>query len=348
MIDYTQTNIRKVVIHEIGNRSQDELLRLSKNEINLNDPLLRELFVKYFISPFKTDLYYNLFHDIELKMNEVYVCANRIFENVNTFHEQSINLAKHLYDKSGHPNIKEGEFYIVYFEDCMIQGQTTNAIGLFKSENKDTFLKVYSSGDNFEIECQQGININKLDKGCLIFNIDEENGYVVAVVDNTNKGAEAHYWIDDFLHVRQRQDEYFDTQNVMSMCRDFVTKKLPTQSGIDKADQAELINESMKFFKEKDTFDFEEFGNEVLKVPEFIKNFNDFSNQYQQERNIEIPDSFAISDSAVKKQTRAFKSVIKLDKNFHIYVHGNNQYIKRGYDESTGLYYYQLFFKEEL
>lgn len=68
-----------------------------------------------------------------------------------------------------------------------------DAVGLFKSENKDTFLKVYPSGDGFEIESQQGVNINKLDKGALIFNTDKENGYIVAIVDNTNKGAEAHY-----------------------------------------------------------------------------------------------------------------------------------------------------------
>lgn len=76
--------------------------------------------------------------------------------------------------------------------------------------------------------------------------------------------------------------------------------------------------------------------------------FSNFSNKYQQDKEIELSDNFTISDSAVKKQARAFKSIIKLDKNFHIYVHGNNQYIKRGYDEATGMHYYQLFFKEEL
>ncbi|MFQ9503659.1 MAG: hypothetical protein ACLR1G_06560 [Alistipes indistinctus] len=41
------------------------------------------------------------------------------------------------------------------------------------------------------------------------------------------------------------------------------------------------------------------------------------------------------------------KSVIKLDRNFHIYVHGNNQYIRKGYDEETCMNYYQLLFNEE-
>lgn len=346
MIDYTQSNVHKVVIHNVGNKYQDEHLSLSKNEIELKDVLIRELLIKYFITPFKSELYYNFIHDINLSMNEVFVCVNQIFENPNSLYEQSIHLAKHLYNKSEHPNIKGGEFYVVYFKDCIINNEKTDVIGLFKSENKDTFLKVYSLEDSFEIESQQGININKLDKGCLIFNIDKENGYTIAIVDNTNK-TEAHYWIDDFLQVRQRQDEYYNTQNVMSMYKTFVTKELPQQFEVTKADQAELINESVKFFKGKEEFDFEDFGNEVLKQPEVIQSFNDFSNKYQQERDIEIADNFTISDAAVKKQSRAFKSVIKLDKNFHIYVHGNNQYIKKGYDETTGMHYYQLFFKEE-
>jgi hypothetical protein len=57
-------------------------------------------------------------------------------------------------------------------------------------------------GEGFEIESEKGVNINKLDKGCLIFNTEKEKGYIVAVVDNTNKGADAQYWVDDFLHVQ--------------------------------------------------------------------------------------------------------------------------------------------------
>ena len=34
----------------------------------------------------------------------------------------------------------------------------------------------------------------------------QTQGYVVAIVDNTNKGVEAQYWTDDFLHIRQRKE----------------------------------------------------------------------------------------------------------------------------------------------
>ena len=148
-----------------------------------------------------------------------------------------------LYEKSNHPKIKGGEFYVVYFKDCIVNDVMVDAVGLFKSENKDTFLKVYPSEDGFEIESQQGVNINKLDKGCMIFNTDKEHGYMVAVVDNINKGVEAHYWIDDFLHVRQRKDGYYNTQNVMLLTKNFIAKELPQAfDSVSKADQAELLN----------------------------------------------------------------------------------------------------------
>ena len=55
--------------------------------------------------------------------------------------------------------------------------------------------------------------------------------------------------------------------------------------------------------------------------PEVMASFNEYKNNFQIEREIEIEDGFAISESAVKKQARIFKSVLKLDKNFHVYIH---------------------------
>ena len=58
-------------------------------------------------------------------------------------------------------------------------------------------------------------------------------------------------------------------------------------------------------------------------------------------------DNFEISVHAVKQQAKVFKSVLKLDKNFHIYIHGNRQLIEKGFDEATGRNYYKLYFDNE-
>ena len=343
-IHFTETTIYNFIIHSVGNKTAEENCFLSQNTIAVNQEV-KELLTHYFVSSFKSSEYFNFYHDMDIKMNEVFSCASTIFDNPQTLPEQSVNLAKHLYEQSVHPKIKGGEFYVVCFKNCIIDGETVDAIGLFKSENKDTFLKVYPAGDGFEIESEKGININKLDKGCLIFNTEPEKGYVVAVVDNTNKGIEAHYWIDDFLHVRQRKDEYYNTQNFLSLAKNFIKEELPQHIDISTPDQADLLKKSITFFKEKDNFNIEEFNNEVIEQPEIIAKFNQYKSEYAKDFEMDFEDNFAISESAVKKQARIFKSVIKLDKNFHIYIHGDRNLIEQGEDKKGK--FYKVYYQEE-
>ncbi len=345
MEEYIKCNIKSLSIHKVGNKHEDELFQTSEKEVKLSDPNIRELLVKYFLSPFKSNERFNFYHDSDLKYNEVYGYISDIFDNPDTLLEKSVNLAQHLYEQSIHPKIKGGEFYTIYFEDYMMDGETVDAIGLFKSENKDTFLKVFPSEGSFEIESQQGINIDKLDKGCLIFNANRENGYIVAAIDNTNKGVEAQYWMDHFLHVREQKDEYHDTQNLLSLCKNFVKNELPQQFEVSKADQVDILNKSVKFFKENDRFNMTEFTNEVIGQPDMIESFNQYKSTFQEDYDIEIADNFAISESAVKKQARLLKSVIKLDKNFHIYIHGNRSLIEQG--EDTKGKFYKVYYQEE-
>jgi hypothetical protein len=103
----------------------------------------------------------------------------------------------------------------------------------------------------------------------------------------------------------------------------------------------------MKFLNEKESFDINDFENEVIEQPEVKDSFKNYRQKYEEEKQVKINDDFEVSLPAVKKHQKAFKSVIKLDKNFHVYVHGNRQRIVKGYDENTGLHYYQLFFEEE-
>jgi hypothetical protein len=59
-----------------------------------------------------------------------------------------------------------------------------------------------------------------------------------------------------------------------------------------------------------------------------------------------ITDEFEVSQQAVKKQARVFKSVLKLDKNFSIYIHGDKSFVERG-KESDGRKYYKFYYDIE-
>ena len=153
MHNFIESTIKKINVHKVGNKLNDENIYFSKSNIEI-DESINALLMNYYLSPFQSPEYFNLYHDIDINMNEVFVCASAIFANPETLLEQSVHLAKHLYEQSTHPKIKGGEFYTVYFKDCIIDGETVDAVGLFKSENKDTFLKVYPKGDGFEIESE--------------------------------------------------------------------------------------------------------------------------------------------------------------------------------------------------
>lgn len=360
---FESSSISAVAIHRVGNKETDEGYILSGKLQKLNEQL-QDVLVRYFLTPFKVEEYYHLYDDDDnLMMNVVYQCAKHVFEDSDTLLEESQQVARHLYDACMHPNIKSGDLFVVYFSECQINGETVDAFGIFKSENKSQFLKVSHDEEEFETEngeqqaqngtsavfrmdVDKGIDIGKLDKGAIIFNSEADKGFVVSVVDSTNRGMDAAYWKDNFLHVRQRQDEYYNTHQVMQVYKKFVTDEMPQEyEQLSRADQADLLNKSVNFFKQNDSFDLDDFTRDVIGQPEVIDHFKEYKENYEREYDMQLPDSFEISEGAVKKQARSYKSVIKLDKNFHIYVHGDRKLIEQGEDEKGK--YYKVYYNEE-
>lgn len=334
----------KIVVHRVGNKINQEGLFLSSEELEQEEELKKQL-SDFFLGAFKSEEQFCFYHDTSLNLNQVFSSVSEIFEDKEKFLWESENIAKHLYEVAENPRIQGGELFIVYFEGEETDAGKIDSIGIFKVEKKQTFLKINAGeNDNYEIEKDFGIGLSKLDKGALIYNNSKETGYVVSVVDN-NKNGDMYYWFEDFLKVRQRDDDYFHTQETLSVYKDYITKQLPQEFEVSKADQADFLNKSINFFKEKEEFNFDEFANEVLEDQNVIDSFVNFKTDYEQETQVSISEDFAINPTAVKKQQRYFKSVIKLDKNFHIYVHGDRKMIETGQDEKGK--FYRLYFEKE-
>jgi hypothetical protein len=344
MFNFKESILSSLTVHHIGNQSENEGIKLGKSTISVDDDL-RLLLKNYFLKPFKEQGLYTLSHSTDLSLNELYAYTSSIFADPDALYLQSINIAKHLYESSQHPMIKNGELYVVYFDECVIDDEITDAVGIFKSENKDTYLKVYPQNDSYEIAQEEGININKLDKGCLIFNTEKDHGYKVAIIDSTNKGGEeAKFWKEDFISAKPREDNFYHTQNYMQLCKNFAVEAFDEATRVD---QIDLVQNSVNYFKEKETFNVKEFEEEVMQAPEVIEKFQDYKTEFAENNQVKLYDEFDVSASAVKQGNKFIKSVIKLDKNFHLYVHGNRKNIERGFDEERQQYYYMLFFENE-
>ncbi len=349
MLDLSNATIDKIIVHKIGNPSRDEQLVCSRTAFPLNDSDLEAVLSRYFLSPFhKKDLgFYNFRHDTDLDLNEMYHYAGRMFTPGESFDLQSVNIAKHLYDKSHHPKVKSGELYIVYLNNCMVDDELTDALGIFKSENKDTFLKVYASGEGCNIEYQDGININKLDKGCLIFNTEKDMGYKMCIVDKTN-AEESQFWKDQFLKVSPRDDDFYQTRSQMALCKSFCNSVLTEDNDISRNRQLEVKEKVVQYFTEKEEFVAQDFEQEVLQESVVIDAYRDYRKQFAEQNNLLTKETFDIAQPAVKKDKKNFRSVIKLDKNFHVYVHGNPNMIEKGFDDNRGKFFYKLYFDEEM
>src|SRR5690606_26749094 len=194
---------------------------------------------------FREPVFYHFHHVSSLDLNEVYTVASAIFEDEEVFVDRSKDLANILYGYSNHPRIKGGEMYVAYFGDCIFNEESVDAIGIFKSENRETFLKVFQEDAYFGVNHDQGISVKKPDKACLIFDTHEEEGYRVCISDNQSTGGEAQYWKDEFLKLKPVADNYFQTQNYLNLAKDFVTGRLDEEFEVTKADKIDYLNRSI-------------------------------------------------------------------------------------------------------
>lgn len=349
MISCFESTLEHLSIHKVGNKQAGEPLILSEHTIGIEDETLKGLLMRYFIGPFeKVQETFRFFHPSDqLELNEAWNFTNSIFSDVESFHEKSILFAKHLYDVSNHPNIKTGELCVALFRNVQIDGELKDAIGMFKSESKESFLTVQQEGNEFGFAYEEnGINIKKADKACLVFDEGAQEGYRVVVIDSTNR-SEAFYWVDQFLKLTPRSDNFNKTNEVLNLYKGFVTQELDVHFDLEKADKIDMLNRSINYFKNHDQFDEDEFASEVIGDPKAIKVFDSYKKNFEKEWNTTIGDNFDISSHAVKKQQRHFKSVLKLDRNFHIYIHGDREMIEKGFDEEKNLSYYKVYFSNE-
>lgn len=348
MINLSDAVLKEIIVHHVTNKVEESHTLFSKSSLNIDNEFslkLNQYFLGRFLSDFES---FRFYHSSNLKYNEVYNYAKEIFDSDDNFIDGSVKIAQHLVDTSTHPNIKNGELYVCHFTNCILDSKSVECIGIFKSETKSGFVETTKSRDQLNIRYREGMDFNKFDKGCLIFNTNQKEGYIVKIIDNTNRSSEAQYWKDDFLGLQPINDNYLQTKEFLGITKDYIMNQFSEEFEVSKADKIDMLNRSMDYFKNNENFDKKEFEKEVFQDNQVINAFRKFDSIQREEQELDIAENFEISNQAVKKQTKAFKSVLKLDKNFHVYIHGNGALIERGYDEINQKHYYKLFFDNEI
>lgn len=345
MINHQGSTLSKLIVHLVGNKVKEEDLVLSQQESGLDQATIKTI-AQYLGKAFKIPEFQAFHHPVSLDLNGVYQSAKSIFTDPSTFEEQSQALAKLLYQSSAQPQIKSGEFLVIYYDHLVYGGMESAALALIKVEKKMPFLFTEEQDKVIELFSYKGISPSKIDKAALILDIDEEDGYQVLSVDNTNKeGSEAKFWQDDFLGLQMRSTNYAQTSGVIGATKNFVYHTLMEEEELPAKEALDLMAKSKEYFEFKDEFKTQEFAQEVFGEGEVANRFQEYVKSRDKEE-LTLSEGFDISREAVKRKQSVFKSVLKLDKNFHIYIHGNRDLIERG-EDADGRKFYKVYYQEE-
>jgi hypothetical protein len=347
MIDQTTCTIDMVSVHAVGAKANNEELHLSKRPLNITDARVRELLLQYFLTPFsKPEFYTFLSSDDDGGKNPVQGLVSQIVHDKQSLHEVSVKLATHLFHLPENSQLTRGDFFVACFSNITLEDEIADAVGIFKAESTQTFLKLDNLQDEFYVQCENGIDIHHLEKCCLILNTGRQDEYTVCAVDTSCKSLDESPWLHEFLRIQPRNDNFHATEDAMKMTKEFVAHRLADESAVTKPDQIDMLHRSVDYFKTHETFDQGEFEHHVFHDPSIIDSFHQYRDEYGQQNNVEMNHAFDISPQAVKKQSKIFKTILKLDKNFHVYIHGNRGMIEQGM-EDDGRKFYKIYYEHE-
>ena len=342
MLNYGNSNLLEASLHFCGNKNNGEEVALANHPLELNEQM------SFALSDFLMQPFSKLFEEYRFTPESIVKpILTQVFAGEKSLHDASKELTEHLYEVSEHPRIGSGDVLVCFVKGLAYDNVFSDGIAVFKFENKENFLFTDMDSEGGSFTLKPGIRNSRFDKACLILNLEEEEGYRSFVIDNASRGDEAYFWKERFLGLAPKQDKHFQTKQLMNVYKDFVVGELPQQFEVSKAEQADLLARSVNYMKENDRFRMQEFEQQVMSQPQVISAFKGYVDEQTTAHDYTLPEEFEISAPAVKKQGKFVKSVIKLDKNFHLYVHGNRELIEKGFDESTGMHFYKLFFKEE-
>ena len=337
-----------IVLAKVGNPQRDEPLQTSREVFKVSEED-REALTALFLKPFKNLLAHRFHHHSSLDQHEINNCATAIFASPNGLLEKGCDIAKRLYSKSNHPNIKSGDLCIALIDDIEVNNEMAQALCILKSESVVPFLSISTEDGDLRLSTEQGINPEKIDKGCLILDFWSKKGYYVLTFDRS--GAESRFWVKEFLGLQAVPDSAFLTNTYADMAVSFVEKSQPADDDTPPWDVCTAAQDAITFFDEREHFDLQEFEEKVLKTPDAVARFAEHRSRVEEEQGQPLESSFEISAKDLKKAKKRIGAVLKLDTGVEIHVKSTfatANVIERGFDDDKGMKFIKVYYNEDL
>ena len=163
-------------------------------------------------------------------------------------------------------------------------------------------MQISEIDGDLNLTTQHGIYPDKIDKGCLILNHEEEEGYFVYLFD---KSGNTNFWNKDFVNALPIRDDDYLTKRFGELCVNFAKRGIKETNGDTKS--VTVANNALNYLAENEDFNISEFE-KALGEPEIINQFSAFKSEFEKDTGYEIDNEFKVSK---KKQTGLNKNLKK-------------------------------------
>lgn len=347
-IQFSSAAAAGIVLAKIGNPQRNEPLQTSRTVFRASEADTSTL-TELLLRPFRNLTGHRFHHHASLDQHELNRCASEVFADPAALLERGCDIAKRLYAKSNHPAIKSGDLCVALIEGVEVQGAPTRALCILKSETMVPFLSISTRNGDLELSTEQGINPEKIDKGCLILDHLPNKGYYVLTFDRG--GGESRFWVRDFLGLVPITDAAFLTNKFADMAVAFVENEAKAAANEDTPpwETKAAARQALAFFDEHDKFSMQEFEEKVLRSPEQAAKFKQHRQQVEAEQGQTFDDSFDIARKGVTKVRRRLATTVKLDTGVEIHLtpSASDPPIERGFDPDKNMKFIKVYYHQE-
>jgi len=340
-------NFDSTTIHSIGisrfNRILGELEVLPVAKVEYDN--ISEAIVEHVTSDFHVDRISYAFEEDANNIN-IKRAIKSYFSEEMPMTQLASDFSNSLARCSSHHLIKKGDLVVVHLKDILLYDELVDGLIIAKVNANSSFLQIDHSSEVSVMNIVKGALLGKLDKACLIINTDIDEGYQIYLSTAAGK-IEAKYWKDEFLGISPKEASYAPTEQYLDLAKSFIKQHVYEEESTNQVEKHGVLFDAGEFFKNREQYDNQSWEKEVLgEKPERIEAWEQHKEEYSRNKGTALPESFGISNLAVKQNARYFKSVLKLDKNFHVYIHGDRSKIEHGVDPD-GKKFYKLYYEEE-
>ncbi|MCX8080034.1 MAG: nucleoid-associated protein [Bacteroidia bacterium] len=346
--DFIDARVEEVFVHFSGNFAKGRPPEFELEPVRLEDPLVNDFFISWLSRPYKTDQTFKFRNTGSSRRHIVMDLCIKYFKKKNSLHVFSREITEHIHRQMCSAEIPEGEVLVCEVSQIRWMGQSYRAIAILKVDNKNPFLVLGRDQNKPSLEAWYGLYLKKPCKSALVFYDEVMKDFFVMLHDDTRyDGPAGGYWGADVMDVEPMEGNYFFTDRFLKMAKKYGDEVLNEDNQIDPLDKNIFLHRNLEYFKNHATYEPKTYEQEVLPVKELRDSFHEFARSEDPDWDKFAVRDFDVSGFALKKNQRFFKSVIKLDSNFHIYAHGRYDLVEKGFDEEKGMKYYKLYYETE-